>query len=67
MSVATFALWVACAVLTITFPFLHKGLGASGTFFVYAAICIIGFFGLLKKLPETKQKSLEQIEKELTS
>ncbi len=67
MSVATFALWVACAVLTITFPFLHKGLGASGTFLVYAAICIIGFFGLLKKLPETKQKSLEQIEKELTS
>ncbi len=67
MSVATFALWVACAVLTITFPFLHKGLGASGTFFVYAVICVIGFFGLLKKLPETKQKSLEQIEKELTS
>ena len=67
MSVATFALWVACAVLTITFPFMHKGLGASGTFLVYAVICILGFFGLLKKLPETKRKSLEQIEKELTS
>ncbi len=67
MSVATFALWVACAVFTITFPFLHKGLGVSRTFIVYAVICVIGFFGLLKKLPETKQKSLEQIEKELTS
>jgi len=67
MSVATFSLWVACAILTITFPFLHRGLGASGTFFVYSFICILGFFWLLKKLPETKQKSLEQIEKELTS
>ena len=67
MSVATFSLWVACAVLTITFPFLHKGLGASGTFFVYAIICVLGFIGLLKKLPETKKKSLEQIERELTS
>lgn len=66
MSVATVALWVACAVLTLTFPFLHKGLGASGTFFVYSIICIIGFFWLLKKLPETKKKSLEQIERELT-
>lgn len=67
MSVATFSLWVACAILTITFPFLHRGLGASGTFFVYSFICILGFFWLLKKLPETKKKSLEQIEKELTS
>jgi len=67
MSVATFSLWVACAVLTLTFPFLHRGFGASGTFFLYSIICVAGFFWLLKKLPETKKKSLEQIEKELTS
>ena len=66
MSVATFALWLACAILTITFPFLNKALGTSGTFTVYSAICMIGFFFMLKKLPETKQKSLEQIELELT-
>ena len=67
MSVATFSLWVACAILTLTFPFLHKGFGSSGTFYLYASICFIGFFWLWRKLPETKKKSLEQIEKELTS
>jgi len=66
MSVATFALWLACAVLTITFPFLNKYLGTSGTFILYASICLLGFFYMLAKLPETKQKSLEQIELELT-
>lgn len=66
MSVATFALWQACSILTITFPLLNKALGTSGTFLVYSAICFIGFFYMLKNLPETKQKSLEQIEMELT-
>jgi MFS transporter, SP family, arabinose:H+ symporter len=66
MSAATFALWLACAVLTISFPFLNKSFGASGTFALYSMICISGFFYILKKLPETKNKSLEQIEKELT-
>jgi SP family arabinose:H+ symporter-like MFS transporter len=66
MSVATFALWLACAILTLSFPFLNKAFGASGTFGLYSMICIAGFFYILKKLPETKGKSLEQIEKELT-
>jgi len=67
MSVATFSLWTSCAVLTLTFPFLNRGLGTSGTFGVYSVICIMGFFYILKKLPETRGKSLEQIERELTS
>jgi len=67
MSVATFALWLACLILTLTFPFLNKSLGASGTFAVYAFICIIGFIYMRKKLTETKNKSLEQIERELSS
>jgi sugar porter (SP) family MFS transporter len=67
MSVATFALWFACTILTLTFPFLNKSLGTSGTFGVYSIICIMGFFYMWKKLPETKGKSLEQIEKELTA
>jgi sugar porter (SP) family MFS transporter len=66
MSIATFALWTSCAVLTLSFPFLNRGLGTSGTFGIYAAICFLGFFYILKKLPETKGKSLEQIERELT-
>jgi sugar porter (SP) family MFS transporter len=65
MSVATFALWLACMVLTLTFPFLNKSFGASGTFALYSIICFLGFFYIWKKLPETKNKSLEQIERDM--
>ena len=65
MSIATFALWAACFVLTYTFPLLNKMLNASGTFWLYGIICILGFWFIFKKLPETKGKSLEEIEKEL--
>mgnify|MGYP000882752248 CR=1 FL=1 len=66
MSVATFALWAACFVLTYTFPLLNKALNASGTFWLYGIICVFGFWFILKKLPETKGKSLEEIEKLMT-
>jgi SP family arabinose:H+ symporter-like MFS transporter len=66
MSVGTFALWAACFVLTYSFPLLNKILMASGTFWLYGFICILGFWFILKKLPETKGKSLEEIEHEMT-
>jgi MFS family permease len=62
MSISTFALWIASALLVQTFPFLNESLGTSGTFWVYGAICAFGFVFVLKKLPETKNKSLEEIE-----
>jgi len=63
MAIATTALWIACFVLTYTFPILNKLLNASGTFWLYGVICFSGFLFILKKLPETKGKSLEEIEK----
>ncbi len=65
MSIAVSALWLACFLLTFTFPMLNAKLGAAGTFFLYAAICVAGFIFIKSKLPETKNKSLEQIEREL--
>jgi sugar porter (SP) family MFS transporter len=62
MSVATFALWIASALLVQTFPFFNEYLGTSGTFWVYGIICALGFIFVLRKLPETKNKSLEEIE-----
>jgi len=67
MALATFGLWIACFILTYTFPLLNKGLGAAGTFWVYAGICMLGFVFIALKLPETKGKSLEEIEKELVT
>jgi sugar porter (SP) family MFS transporter len=65
MALATFALWVACFVLTYTFPLLNKSMGAAGTFWVYSGICLLGFIFIVIKLPETKGKSLEEIENSL--
>ena len=65
VAIATFALWTACFVLTYTFPILNKGLGSYGTFWLYGLICLLGFFFVKINLPETKGKSLEQIEKEI--
>jgi sugar porter (SP) family MFS transporter len=62
MSVAVTALWTACFLLTYTFPLLNKALGAAGTFWTYAAICLAGFIFLYLRLPETRGKTLEEIE-----
>jgi sugar porter (SP) family MFS transporter len=65
MSVAVSALWLACFLLTFTFPTLNAKLGAAGTFFLYAAICVAGFVFILLQLPENKGKTLEHIENDL--
>ena len=65
MSVAVASLWIACFVLTETFPLLRETVGPAITFWVYAAICLFGFLLFRAKLPETKGKTLEQIEREL--
>ena len=65
MAVCTFALWTGCCTLTFSFPSMNATLGSSGTFWIYSAICISAFTFLFRRLPETKGKSLEQLEREL--
>lgn len=65
MSIAVSALWVACFVVTFTFPILNQRLGAAGTFWCYGAICFLGFLFIARRVPETKGKTLEQIEAEM--
>ena len=67
MSLSVFALWSGCFVLTFTFPILKESLGIGNTFWLYAAICAAGFVFVMYRLPETKGKTLEQIEHELSS
>jgi len=56
-----FASWVVQQI----FPWELSNLGNAMSFFIFGAIALVGFFVLLKILPETKGKSLEQLEKEL--
>ena len=65
MATCTFALWVGCCTLTFTFPSMNASLGSSGSFWIYSAICLCAFSFLWKRCPETKGKSLEELEKEL--
>lgn len=67
MSMATFALWSACFILTYTFPILNNLLSASGTFWLYGLICVAGFWFIFARLPETKGKTLEKIEHEFST
>ena len=67
MATCTFALWVGCCTLTFSFPSMNAALGSSGTFWIYSGICICAFVFLWNRCPETKGKSLEELEQELTT
>lgn len=65
VAAATFFLWIGSFTLTLTFPLLNSSLGTYGTFWIYSGICAVALIYFIKYLPETKGKSLEQLEKEL--
>lgn len=67
VATCTFALWVGSFSLTYTFPLLNSSLGSFGTFWIYSAVCVAGFIIFAAKLPETKGKSLEELEGELVN
>jgi SP family sugar porter-like MFS transporter len=65
MAVCTFALWTGCCTLTFSFPPMNAALGSSGSFWIYSLICAAAFIFLWNRCPETKGKSLEELEHEL--
>jgi MFS transporter, SP family, arabinose:H+ symporter len=62
MSIATISLWLACVALTGTFLTLVKALGASGAFWIYALMCVVTVIFVWRVTPETKGRTLEEIE-----
>ena len=67
ISISVTALWSACFVLTYTFPLLNAALGAAGTFWIYAGVCLAGMVYLSLRLPETKGRTLEELERDLVT
>jgi SP family arabinose:H+ symporter-like MFS transporter len=55
------------SLVQLFFPWELSNFGNALSFFIFGAIALVGFFVLLKILPETKGKSLEQIERELVT
>lgn len=63
-SIATSTLWTGTLVVTFTFLSLIHALGVSGTFGIYAILCVVTFVFIWRMVPETRGKTLEQIQRE---
>jgi sugar porter (SP) family MFS transporter len=61
-SVAIVSLWIAYFILVFTFPILAEYLGTYGPFYLYAGICLAGYFFIRLKVRETKGQTLEELE-----
>ncbi|PWU06019.1 MAG: arabinose-proton symporter, partial [Verrucomicrobia bacterium] len=62
MSIAILTLWAANFLVTQTFPLLNQTLGIAKTFWIYSLLNLLSFFFVLVILPETKNRTLEEIE-----
>ena len=63
MSVATIFLWCGTLLVTLTFLSLVHALTAPGTFLLYAAVSIAAFLFVWRMVPETKGRTLEEIDR----
>ncbi len=63
MAIATLILWFADFVVSLTFPVISDRFHPSVAFWLYAAMCVIDFVFIWFFLPETKGKTLEEIER----
>ncbi len=59
--VNSFSSWIVQQI----FPWELSNLGNAMSFFIFGMIALVGFFILVRVLPETKGKSLEELEREL--
>jgi len=62
---ASVVLWAATFTITFVFPVMYTGLGLAGAAWIFATVCIILVLLVTKFVPETKGRTLEQIELEL--
>ena len=63
MSLATLSLFVGSTFVTQTYPILRESLGIGITFMLYAIMMLPAAWFVKKFVPETKGKSLEEIER----
>ncbi|XP_064545466.1 facilitated trehalose transporter Tret1-2 homolog isoform X1 [Drosophila montana] len=64
-SIAGTTNWVLAFVVTKTFKNLNDGLGSGGTFWLFAGVTVVGVIFVFFAVPETKGKSLNEIQQEL--
>jgi len=62
MSLATMAIWAADFLVTATFLTVVDHLGMRGCFLLFAGLCLVAFVFSFRMVPETRDRTLEQIE-----
>lgn len=67
MGISVFFMWIMNAVVSYLFPLLQAKLGLGPVFFIFAAINYLAILFVVFALPETSNKSLEQLEAELSA
>jgi len=65
MSVAAICNWGSNFIVALTFPVLLATLGGAGAFWLFAAIGVVAWLFVFFMVPETKGRSLEEIEADL--
>jgi SP family arabinose:H+ symporter-like MFS transporter len=63
MSISIVSLWLANFFLILVFPLMLNRLGGAASFLFFDAMCVLLLLFTIIKLPETKGKSLEELEK----
>jgi major inositol transporter-like SP family MFS transporter len=62
MGIAVFVLWTVNAAISFAFPIVNEALGSTGTFLLFVGVNLISLVFVSRTVPETKGRSLEQIE-----
>lgn len=65
LSVSTLLLWIADFAASFSFPVLNEKLGVEKTLLIFSVLCAIYCFYIKRNIPETKGKTLEELEKML--
>lgn len=61
ISICSLTFWISTLMVTSSFPFLLNLLGLTGVFVLFVVGCIIAWFFVYLKVPETKGMPLEVI------
>lgn len=67
MGISVFFMWVMNAIVSYLFPLLQAKLGLGPVFLIFAVINYLAIIFVVAALPETSNKSLEQLEEELSN
>ncbi|MGY2900232.1 major inositol transporter-like SP family MFS transporter [Curtobacterium sp. PvP017] len=67
IGISVFWGWIANAFLGLFFPTLVQGLGISGTFFLFGGIGVLAIVFIATQVPETRGRTLENIEEGVTT